>query len=60
MGSPNLKHLLGMIYWNKEPFIKYVRVPREGGVGKITTYSYFGEGGSNPFLCNIFQVNILY
>ena len=25
-------------------FINYVRVPRDGGVGKISTYSYFGEG----------------
>ena len=46
----------------KGPFINYVRVPRvEGrGVGKIPTYSYFEEGGSNPFLRNIFQVDILY
>ena len=28
----------------KGPFIKYIRVPREGGIGKISTYSYFGEG----------------
>ena len=27
-----------------KPFINYVRVPREGGVGKISTYSYFGGG----------------
>ena len=26
------------------PFINYVRVPRERGVRKISTYSYFGEG----------------
>ena len=32
--------------------------PEGGGVGKISTYSYFG-GGSKPFLCNIFQVDIL-
>jgi hypothetical protein len=28
-------------------------------VGKISTYSYFGMG-SNPFLRNVFQVDILY
>ena len=32
----------------------------EGGLGKMSTFSYFGEGGSNPFLRNIFQVDILY
>ena len=30
---------------DKGSIINYVRVPREGvGVGKISTYSYFGEG----------------
>ena len=42
----------------KGTFINYVRVPREG-VGKISTYSYFGEGRSNPFLRNIFQIYII-
>ena len=28
----------------KWAFINYVSVPREGGHGKISTYSYFGEG----------------
>ena len=30
-------------YTAKGPFINYVTVPMEG-VGKISTYSYFGEG----------------
>ena len=34
--------------------------PEGGGVGKISTYSYSGGRGSNPFLRNIFQVYILY
>ena len=38
----------------KGPFINYLRVPRGRGVGKISTYSYFGRV-SNPFLRNIFR-----
>ena len=35
----------------KGPFIYYVRTPRErGGVGKISTYSYFGGGRVKPIL----------
>ena len=29
---------------DKVSFINYLMVPREGEVGKISTYSYFGEG----------------
>ena len=43
----------------KGSLIDYVRVSLEGGVRKISTYSYLG-GGSNPFLRNVFQVYILY
>ena len=36
---------------SKGPFINYVRVPREdGGIGKISTYSYFGGGEVKPIL----------
>ena len=47
-------------YRSKGAFINYLRVPRErgGGVGKISTYSYFGGRGSNPFVRNIFQADI--
>ena len=33
-------------------FINYVRVPREGAVGKISTYSYFvgGEGQTHSYV----------
>ena len=44
----------------KGPFINYVRFPREEGGGNLSIYSYFEGEGSNPFLRNIFQVDILY
>ena len=43
----------------KGPFINYVRVPREGLEKSLHTLT-LGRGWSNPFLRNIFQVNILY
>ena len=50
-----------LIGWKtrKGPFINYVRVSRGEGLEK-SLYSYFGGEGSNPFLRNIFQVDILY
>jgi len=42
----------------KRPFINYVRCPEGGGVGKISTYRYFEEGGPNSFVCNIFILEI--
>ena len=45
----------------KGPFINYVRVLREGeGLEKSLHTRTLGGGGSNTFLCNMFQVNILY
>ena len=57
-----LTHLCKQALACKGPFINYVWVPRERGrgVGKISTYSYFGGRGSHPFLRNIFKVYILY
>ena len=38
--------LISIYFIYKGAFIIYVRIPREGGeVGKISTYSYFGEVG---------------
>ena len=34
--------------------------PEGGGVGIISTYFGKGGGRSNPFLRNIFQIDILY
>ena len=42
---------------HKGPFINYVRVSREGGVGKISTYSYFG-GATHSYV--IFSKSIFY
>ena len=39
-------------------FINYVRAPREGGL-KISTYSYFGEGGQTHSYV-IFSKSIFY
>ena len=36
------------------PFINYVKIPREGEVGKISTHSYFGEE-VKPYLTYILQ-----
>ena len=43
----------------KGPFINYVRVPRKGGLENLYILLLWG-GESNPFLSNIFQVDILY
>ena len=43
---------------SQRPFINYVRVLREGGLEK-SLHALWG-GGSNPFLRNIIQVDILY
>ena len=34
----------------KGPFINYVRFSTGGGIGKISTYSYFGGEGVKPIL----------
>ena len=44
----------------KGPFINYVRVPREEGGLEKSLHTLTLDGGENPFLCNIFQVDILY
>ena len=37
-----------------------IKGPEGEGVGKISTYPYFGEGGSNPFFRNIFPSLYFY
>ena len=39
------------------PIINYVRVPREGGMEKISTYSYFGGGQTHSYV--MFSKSIL-
>ena len=41
------------------PFINYIRVSRGGGVGKISTYSYFGGRGQTHSYV-IFSKSIFY
>ena len=48
---------------DKEPFINYVRDPKDGGGWRLEKSPHtltLGKGGSNPLLRNIFQVDILY
>ena len=51
-GSPD-------VVCNKGPFINYVRVSRGEGLEKSLHTLTWGRR-SNPFLCNIFQFDILY
>ena len=44
----------------KGSFINYVKVLREGGIGKISTYSYFGVGGGQTHSYVIFSKSIFY